>query len=186
MNPSQGLTHLEARDPDSGLVNVIVDTPKGSRNKFKYDEKLGLFRLGKVLPLGAYFPYDFGFIPSTRAEDGDPVDVLILMEEPAFCGCLVTVRLLGVIEAEQTEEGKTVRNDRLIGMVETPLNRPEVRSLDGLAKSHLDEIEHFFAAYNQAEGRRFKPLRRRGPKAAEKMVEAGMQQFAQAEGDRER
>jgi len=126
MSTPHGLTHLPARNPDTGLVHVIVDTPKGSRNKFKYDEKLGLFRLGKVLPLGSCFPYDFGFIPSTKAEDGDPVDVLVLMDEPAFSGCLVTVRLLGVIEAEQTEEGKTVRNDRLIGALETPFNKPEV------------------------------------------------------------
>src|SRR5262249_26353611 len=111
--------------PATGLVHVIVDTPKGSRNKFKYDEALGLFRLGKVLPLGSSFPYDFGFIPATRAEDGDPVDILVFADEPTFCGCLVTVRLLGVIEAEQTEKGQTVRNDRLVGIVETPYNRPE-------------------------------------------------------------
>src|SRR5438045_736720 len=130
MNTLQELTRLRARDPDSGLVHVIIDTPKGSRNKFKYDEQLGLFRLGKVLPLGTSFPYDFGFIPSTRAEDGDPLDVLVLMDEPAFSGCLLAVRLLGVIQAEQTEQGKTVRNDRLIGMAETPYNRPDVTSLD--------------------------------------------------------
>jgi inorganic pyrophosphatase len=171
MTTSQGLAHFQARDPDSGLVNVLIDTPKGSRNKFKYDEKLGLFRLAKVLPLGAYFPYDFGFIPSTRAEDGDPLDVLVIMDEPAFCGCLVRVRLLGVIEAEQTEKGKTVRNDRLVGAVETPYNRPDLHSLDDLGKSRLDEIEHFFISYNEAEGRRFQPLGRRGPADAEKLVE---------------
>lgn len=135
-----------------------------------FNEKLGLFRLAKVLPLGAYFPYDFGFIPSTRAEDGDPLDVLVIMDEPAFCGCLVTVRLLGVIEAEQTEKGKTVRNDRLIGTVETRYNRPDFRSLDDLGKSRLDEIEHFFVSYNEAEGRRFKPLGRRGAEEAQKLV----------------
>ena len=79
---AQALEHLSAREPDSGLVRVVVDTPKGSRNKYKYDETLGLYRLSKVLPLGLAFPYDFGFIPSTRAEDGDPLDVLVLGEEP--------------------------------------------------------------------------------------------------------
>jgi inorganic pyrophosphatase len=171
MTAPQGLARLRPRDPDSGLVHVIIDTPKGSRNKFKYDEELGLFRLAKVLPLGAYFPYDFGFIPSTRAEDGDPLDLLVVMDEPAFCGCLVTVRLLGVIEAEQTEKGKTVRNDRLIGAAETKYHVPDLHSLDDLGKSRLDEIEHFFVSYNQAEGRRLKPLARRGPKDAEKLVE---------------
>src|SRR5262249_11212882 len=120
-NP-RGLTHLAAWESGSGLVNVVIEAPRGSRNKYKYDERHGLFRLSKVLPLGACFPYDFGFIPSTRAEDGDPVDVLVLTEEPAFAGCVLPVRLLGVIEAEQTEGGKTVRNDRLVGAVETPYN----------------------------------------------------------------
>ena len=108
MTNPRGLTHLAAWDAGSGLVNVVVEAPRGSRNKYKYDERHGLFRLSKVLPLGACFPYDFGFIPSTRAEDGDPVDVLVLTEEPAFAGCVLPVRLLGVIEAEQTEGGKTV------------------------------------------------------------------------------
>jgi inorganic pyrophosphatase len=177
MTPPQVLTHLPARDPDSGLVNVIIETPKGSRNKFKYDERLGLFRLGKVLPLGASFPYDFGFIPSTRAEDGDPVDLLVLMDEPTFPGCLVGVRLLGVLTAEQTQGGKTVRNDRLIGAAVTPYNRPEIHALHELGRGRLDELEHFFVSYNEAEGRRFKPVGRRGPKAAEQLVKAGERRF---------
>src|SRR5262245_29945269 len=115
MNRAQSLLKLPCFDPETGLVNVIIDTPQGSRIKFKYDEELGLFKLGKVLPLGASFPYDFGFIPSTYAEDDDPVDILVLMDEPAFSGCLLKVRLLGALEAEQTENGKTNRNDRLLG-----------------------------------------------------------------------
>jgi len=184
MTTPQRLTHLAARHPDSELVHVVIDTPKGSRNKFKYDEDLGLFRLSKLLPLGASFPHDFGFIPSTRAEDGDPLDVLVLTEEPLFCGCLVSVRLLGVIEAEQTEKDETVRNDRLIGVLETAHNPPYARSLDELGEARLGEIEHFFISYNQAEGRQFKPLARRGPKAAEKLVKEGMKQFEQAAGGR--
>ncbi|HEX8201166.1 MAG TPA: inorganic diphosphatase, partial [Isosphaeraceae bacterium] len=86
----------------TGELNVIIETPKGSRNKFDFDEELGLFKLGGVLPAGAVFPYDFGFVPATRGGDGDPLDVLVLMDEPAFVGCLVPARLIGVIEAEQT------------------------------------------------------------------------------------
>src|SRR4029434_10227293 len=100
MRTAKELENLSAREPDSGLVRFVVDTPKGSRNKYKYDETLGLYRLSKVLPLGSAFPYDFGSIPSTRAEDGDPMDVLLLGEEALFPGCLVTVRLVGVIQAE--------------------------------------------------------------------------------------
>src|SRR5678816_3881477 len=110
------LSSLTAFDAESDELNVLVDTPKGSRNKFKYDEERGLFKLGGVLPVGAVFPFDFGFIPSTVGGDGDPLDVLILMDEPAFPGCLVKAKLIGVIEAEQTEEKKTTRNDRLIAV----------------------------------------------------------------------
>src|SRR3712207_9187895 len=92
------LTRLRAGRPGADEVNVIVETPKGSRNKFDCDEEYRLFTLGGVLPAGAVFPFDFGFIPSTRGGDGDPLDILILMDEPAFTGCLVSARVIGVIE----------------------------------------------------------------------------------------
>lgn len=166
--------NLGARSPGSKWVNVVVETPAGSRNKYKYDEALGLFRLYKMLPIGAAFPFDFGFIPGTRGEDGDPLDVLIIGGEPTFVGCLVTVRLLGVLEAEQTEKGKTIRNDRLIATAETPKIRPEARSLAQVSPRMLDQIEHFFAAYNRAEGRDFVVVRRSGPGVAARLVERGV------------
>jgi inorganic pyrophosphatase len=185
MSIVQELEHLSAREPDSGLVRVVVDTPKGSRNKYKYDEKLGLYRLSKVLPVGIAFPYDFGFIPSTRAEDGDPLDVLVLGEEALFPGCLVTVRLVGVIQAEQTEHGKTFRNDRLIGAIETSVNRPAIQTLEDLQTDRLDEIEYFFIAYNHLEGRHFQPIGRHGPAMAEQLLADGIRQFGNAKGGRD-
>ena len=92
------LMKLDAFHGD-GELNVIIETPKGSRNKYNYDEGLRLFKLGGVLPSGAVFPFDFGFVPSTTGGDGDPLDVLVLMDEPAFPGRVVDVRLVGVIEA---------------------------------------------------------------------------------------
>ena len=86
------LNKLPVWDPETGLLNVVVDTPKGSRNKYKYDEKTHAWRLSKVLPLGALFPFDFGFIPSTKGGDGDPLDVLVLTEESAFVGCVLPAR----------------------------------------------------------------------------------------------
>ncbi len=180
MNPPPALSRLDARDEDSGLVNVVIDTPRGSRCKYKYDEKAGVFRLGKLLPLGATFPYDFGFIPSTRGDDGDPLDVLVLLDEPVALGCVVPVRLIGVLQAEQTEKsGETVRNDRLLGVVQTPYNPPEVQSLDELQKQRVDEIEHFFVSYNEMEGRRFRPTGRHGPDQAERLLEEGRRRAAQ-------
>jgi inorganic pyrophosphatase len=164
------ITDLPAVDPDSERLNVVVDTPRGSRNKYKFDQETGQWRLSKVLPQGMCFPYDFGFLPSTQAEDGDPVDVLLLTDEPAFPGCVVPALLIGVLEAEQTEEGKTVRNDRLVAVVETPYNSAEFRSLEDVGRQRLDEIAHFFVSYNQMEGWQFKPLARRGANHAQELL----------------
>lgn len=163
---------LPSFDPETGDLHVIIDTPKGSRNKFAWDEKLELFELGGVLPAGAVFPYDFGFIPQTRGEDGDALDVLVLMDEPAFTGCLVRCRLLGVIEAEQTEKnGKTERNDRLIAVAANSRTHGHLQSLGDLNDALVGEIEHFFVSYNAAKGKKFKPLGRSGPKHARKLAE---------------
>jgi len=182
MPTAQRVEYLSAREPDSGLVRVVVDTPKGSRNKYTYDEHLRMYRLSKVLPLGTAFPYDFGFIPSTRAEDGDPLDVFLVGEEALFPGCLVTVRLVGVIQVEQTEHGTTFRNDRLIGAIETPVNRPAIQTLDDLRSDRLDEIEYFFMTYNHLEGRHFTPRGRHGPARAEQLLADAIQQFDHAQG----
>lgn len=96
-----------------GRLNVIIETPKGSANKYDYDPNLRLFKLKKMLPLGNSFPYNFGFLPNTIAEDGDPLDVLVLMDEPAWPGCLVPCRPLGILLAEQKEKHK-----KNIGMTE--------------------------------------------------------------------
>ena len=88
--------------------STSLSKPQGRRNKYRYEPALGVFRLGKVLPAGAAFPYDFGFIPGTRADDGDPLDVSLLMDESAYPGCLVVARPIGVLEAEQTENGETI------------------------------------------------------------------------------
>ena len=176
MNYRTSLFELDAFDDEE--LNVIIETPKGSRNKFNYDPELRLFKLGGVLPSGAVFPFDFGFVPSTLGGDGDPLDVLVLMDAPAFTGCLVNARLVGVIEAEQTErDGETTRNDRLIAVVEGSRLMRKVRSLGSLNESLLDEIEHFFVSYNQAKGKEFKPLGRFGPTRAQKLVEEGIANF---------
>jgi inorganic pyrophosphatase len=167
MNP---YARLQPFDRESGALNVIIDTPKGSRNKFAWDEELHLFSLTGVLPAGAVFPYDFGFIPNTRGGDGDPLDVLVVMDEPAFVGCLVSCRLLGVIEAKQTEKGKTERNDRLIAVSTDSRTHEKLKAITDLDPVLLDEIEHFFVSYNEVKGKKFKPMRRLGAAHASKLV----------------
>lgn len=155
------LSRLEAFNPDTGLANVVIDTPRGSRAKYKYDEKQGLFGVGKLLPLGTSFPYNFGFVPSTRGQDGDAVDLLVLLDEPLVLGCLAPVHVVGAIQAEQAERGQSpIRNDRLLGVVQTRYNPPQFQSIEDLPTHLLEDIEQFFVSYNRSEGREFRPVGR--------------------------
>ena len=169
---------LTPRDPESDLVRVVIDTPRGSRNKYKFDDELGLYKLSRILPAGMSFPFDFGSIPGTRAEDGDPLDVLVLNEAPLFLGCLVLVHLVGVIRATQVEGRRTIRNDRLLGAIETPVNKPAFHDVKELPKDQLRDIEHFFRSYNEAQGRRFTVTGRAGPRAAQRMLSRATEQAA--------
>jgi inorganic pyrophosphatase len=170
---SARLTRLPAFAPNSDEINAIVDTPKGSQNKFKYDEESGLFSLGGAMPAGVIFPFEFGFIPNTVGGDGDPLDLLILMDAPTFVGCLVRARLVGVIEAEQKENKQTERNDRLIAVAVKSRRHENIRTLKELPEQLLLEIEHFFISYNAVKGKQFKPRGRHGPRRALEIAQQG-------------
>lgn len=165
---------LPARTP-SGLVNVIIDTPKGSCEKFKYDPEAQCYRLSRILPRGSAFPHDFGSIPQTLAEDGDPLDIVLISEAGSFPGCLMNARLIGVLAAEQMEGGKAVRNDRLLGVPVTSVNTAEFSRIEELPAGWLADLEHFFVSYNRAHGREYKPIGRGGPDQAAQILEAAEQ-----------
>jgi inorganic pyrophosphatase len=138
---------------------VVIETPSGSRNKYTFDEKSGLFRLKKTLPAGMQFPCDMGFLPRTRGEDGDPLDVLILMDDITYPGCLVECRLLGVITAEQTDpHGKTIRNDRFICVPQVMKEYNHLREIEDINPNKMDGIVSFFENYNRKEKKKFKML----------------------------
>jgi inorganic pyrophosphatase len=134
---------------------AIIETPKGRQCKFDYDPDSGLFELAGILPTGMSFPLAFGFIPSTLAQDGDPVDVLVLAEEDLPIGCLLSVRLLGVIEAAQTEGSSTVRNDRVIARAAPSRLFADIDEVAALGPSFARELARFFAAYNELKGNTF-------------------------------
>jgi inorganic pyrophosphatase len=141
------LHELPART--EGGFHVVVESPRGARLKLKYDPEHGLFFGGRALPLGQRYPFDWGFIPGTRAPDGDPFDALVYWEVPSFPGTVLRCRLVGVLQLEQTSVkrgGRRERNDRVIAV---PLAHPRsdhLRSVLDLAPRVRDELAHFFTS----------------------------------------
>jgi inorganic pyrophosphatase len=130
--------------------------------------------LGGLLPEGMMFPFDFGFLPSTLGEDGDPLDIMVLMDAPAHVGCLIEVRIVGIITAEQTEDGKTESNDRLIGAAIHSYDHEDVKSIGHVSKTLLDQVEEFFVSYNKQRGKKFKVTGTGGPKKALRFLKDGI------------
>ncbi|MBV9345694.1 MAG: inorganic diphosphatase [Gammaproteobacteria bacterium] len=163
-------------EDDADRLVVIVETPKGSRNKYDFDPEARLFELSKVLPAGMAFPYDFGFVPSTLADDGDPLDVLVLMDEPAFVGCRLSCRLVGIIEGEQEDKkkGKATRNDRLVCVESGNHSFNYVRRIDDLGSQFEEEIAQFFVNYHGLDGSKYRILGVKGPAQALRQVKICM------------
>lgn len=152
-------------------VTAMVESPKGFNQKFDYDPKENRFRLSKILPAGLVFPFDFGMIPGTKGEDGDPLDIIVISESGTFPGCLIDCRLVGALRAEQTErDGKTMRNDRYIGVPGVSQLFSKVQTLADLPEAILDQLEHFFRNYNEQAGKKFKVTGRLTAAAAAKMI----------------
>jgi inorganic pyrophosphatase len=176
MSKANGFANPTSLSPfdkqDKQLLRVVIETPKGSRNKFSYDSEEHIFVLKKVLPSGMTFPYDFGFVPSTQAEDGDPLDVLVLMDEPAFPGCILSCRVIGVIEGEQGEKKSKVRNDRVIAIQKEAHSWSEVKSVDELGKQFCRELAEFFVNYHDLSGEKFHVLGVKGPDQARRLVKS--------------
>jgi inorganic pyrophosphatase len=177
--PPPPLDALPLRDPGGDWL-AVIEASQGSRHKFKYKAAWRAFELSGVLPLGLSFPYDFGFLPSTLGDDGDPLDVLVLADEALPPGSVVPCRIVGVIEAEQQDAGerKPKRNDRIIAVARKAHRYRECRTLRDVAANVLDEIESFFVAMNAQKGGRFTPLARRDAAEAERLVAQGERRFA--------
>jgi len=158
---------------DKQMLRVVIETPKGSRNKFAFDPDEHIFELKKVLPSGMEFPYDFGFVPSTEADDGDPIDVLVLMDEPAFPGCVLKCRPIGVIEGEQGDNKKKERNDRIVAIEQDAHSWEDVKTIQDLGGQFARELEKFFVNYHQLTGKEYRVLGLKGPEQATKLVKSG-------------
>ncbi len=154
----------------SEYVNAIIETPKGSRNKYIYDTQHDIFKLKKALPAGMNFPFDFGFIPYTLAEDGDPMDILVLTDAPTCQGCLVESRILGIIKVEQVKKGEQVRNDRVIGVQLDSRMYGSVMHINDLEQGLVREIINFFESYNNSSDDVFTHIGNEGPAEALRLV----------------
>ena len=177
--PTKTLETLPTRD-DEGAWLAVIEASQGTRHKLKYEPAWNAFVLNGVLPVGLAFPYDFGFLPSTLGDDGDPLDVLVLADEALPPGSVVPCRVVGVIEAEQHDAGAKdgKRNDRLLAVAVKSHRHGDCRKIKDLPAKVLDEIEQFFVAFNASKGGSFRPLARRGVEAATKLVEQGERRFA--------
>jgi inorganic pyrophosphatase len=164
-------------DQKNRVCRAIIETPKGFRNKFDYDPDSDLFKLGGLLPEGMMFPFDFGFIPSTLGQDGDPLDIMVLMDARAHVGCLIEVRIIGVITAEQTQDRKTEINDRLLGVAVHSYDHEDLKSIGDVSKTLLDQVEAFFVSYNKQRGKEFKITGKGGPKKALQLLQQGARAY---------
>jgi inorganic pyrophosphatase len=173
------LSEITPFDRESSDLKIVIETPKGSRNKYKYEPDNDCLELTTALPEGMNFPYDFGFVPSTLGPDGDPLDVLVLMDAPVVPGCVIRGRLIGVMKAQQRDKGENewVRNDRLIAVACHAQTHQDEKSLKDLRPHLTDEIGDFFIDYNKTRNREFEQLDLCGPKKAMKIVEDGMKLF---------
>ena len=145
-------------DAKARTCRAVIESSQGARGKYAYDPALQAFTLKRLLPAGMSFPLDFGFVPATKAEDGDPLDIMVLHDEPLPMGVVVDVRLIGVIEAEQTEDGETKRNDRILAIAKESLSYATIKATDDLAPGFLDTVTGFWTQYEALRGVRFKIL----------------------------
>ncbi len=158
------------------LFQVFVETPGNSRVKYKYDPDSRILIVKKTLPLGLVFPFDFGFIPHTVGQDGDPLDAMIISAFQTLPGCQVTCRLIGMMEAKQTQGREMVRNDRFFFVPENSLVYKHVKTIRDLPAQMIKELQVFFITYNQESQKQFKPLKVIGASQSEKILKKQMKE----------
>jgi inorganic pyrophosphatase len=171
------LIKLPVRNKD-GDAHIVVETARGSAAKLEFDPDLQVFTLSKALILGLTYPYDWGFIPSTRGEDGDPIDALVLHDAATVPGLVLRCKIIGVLEVLQHEKGKKgIRNDRLIAVPRDSHREKSEKDARDLPKQVRSEIEKFFVATDELEDKELKFLGWKGPKTGERLIDQAAKAF---------
>ena len=158
------------------VVNAIVEVPGGQANKYEYDKHLHVFRLDRPLYASVHYPGDYGFVPSTRSNDGDPLDILILLQDPTFAGCLVEVRPVGLLEMIDQH----VPDEKILAVAASSPVHKSVRSHTDLDRNVLREIEHFFSVYKELEGKHTEVRGWRDAAYAREVIIKGHKRFTNA------
>lgn len=154
-------------------VNVVVEIPRGSRNKYELDKETGLFRFDRLLYSAVHYPGDYGFIPRSLGDDEDPLDVLIMVTVPTFPGCLVVVRPIGVFEMSDEKGG----DEKILAV---PVHDPlydEYQDLSDVPRHFLREVEHFFAMYKELEGKQTRVLGWKERDSARRIIRTSILQY---------
>src|ERR1700744_6631692 len=162
-----------------GDVYVVVETPRGSRAKFDYDPKLKSFTLSKSLMTGLSYPHDWGFVPSTKADDGDPLDIMVIHDAATFPGLVVACRIIGILQIEQKSKKKSERNDRLFAVPRRSHSERALKDVAELSKPIREELEKFFIATDELEDKKLNVLGWKGPKAALDAIKDSGKAFAE-------
>lgn len=170
------LQDLPAFAPD-GSVHVIVESPRGCGLKLKYNPELGVFGLSRPLVNGLVYPYDWGFVPSTRGADGDPVDAMLLWDQTSFPGLLLACRVVGVLTAEQNNKvhrQRRERNDRLVLVPNGAPRSNHVHDIDDVPRRVREELEQFFLGSTAFEGKDLRFLGWSGAREAQHLIESSI------------
>lgn len=155
-----------------------METPRGSRAKFAYDPKLETFALSKSLLTGLTYPHDWGFVPSTKADDGDPLDIMVIHDAATFPGVVLACRVIGILQIEQKSKGKAERNDRLFAVPRQSHSEQAIRDIRDLSKPIRQELEKFFIATDELEDKKLKIVGWKGPKIALKAIKDSGKAFS--------
>ena len=161
------INEIPTRSSD-GDVNVFVEIPKGSQNKYEYDEDLGMIVLDRTLHSSVHYPTDYGFVPGTRGADGEPLDAMVMVDQSTFPGCLVEARIVGVLSIELSNDNP---EQKLLGV---PVREPrfaEYEDISDVPEHLLKEIEHFFEVFKDLEGSDIRVLGWEGPQEARELLE---------------
>ena len=162
-------------------VTAVIEIPSGSRNKYELDKESGMFKLDRVLYSAVHYPGDYGFIPRTLAEDGDPCDVLVLLNEPTFPGCQIDVRPLGVLR--MVDRG--VPDDKILGVPSEDPFYHEYFDIADIPQHYLKEVEHFFHIYKDLEGKRVQTIGWEKSAAAMAEIVEAMRRYGETYGGKE-